>query len=298
MYAERISSFIHTHSLTHSGMETHMMRRTDLAAFLRGGEILYNNVLYAAAQDLDIWSPLVHHSTRCHALSELRRGLSDWVEYYDGFTVPQEEMGEYRNGLYRCEIMDIDRHKRGDKALFSFPLFLGMVADVTHGKYCKGANMQFFELGIVHPNRYHCVQFPCTPDTLFAMRLVYLLERFLYRFVAGDHSSLKNHVPMHKFRFEVTGEHGPIATRRRMVLADAVMARWTDAKSHEPHIKSKCKWPGDIVAACLGLIVHTLQIPDVTFGFMAIPELIYFAACDHEVLVVSPTVKLEIHKCT
>ena len=75
-------------------METHMMRRTDLAAFLRGGEILYNNVLYAAAQDLDIWSPLVHHSTRCHALSELRRGLSDWVEYYDGFTVPQEEMGD------------------------------------------------------------------------------------------------------------------------------------------------------------------------------------------------------------
>ena len=102
---------IHTHSLTQGSMETHMMRRTDLAAFLRGGEILYNHVPYAAAQDLDIWSPLVHHSTRCHALSELRRGLSDWVEYYDGFTVPPEEMEEYRNGLYRCEIMDMDRHK-------------------------------------------------------------------------------------------------------------------------------------------------------------------------------------------
>ena len=232
---------IHTHSLTQGSMETHMMRRTDVAAFLRGGEILYNHVLYAAAQDLDTWSPLLHHSTRCHALSELRRGLWDWVEYYDGFTVPPEEMGEYRNGLYRCDIMDIDGHKRGDKALFSFPLFLEIVADVTHGKYCRGANMQCFELGIVHPNRYHCVHFPCTPDTLFAMRLVYLLERFLYGFVADGHSSLKNHVPMHKCRFEVTGEHGPIATRRRMVLADAVMARWTDAKSHEPHIKSKCK---------------------------------------------------------
>ena len=89
-----------------------------------------------------------------------------------------------------------------------FPLFLGKVADVTHGKYCKGANTQFFELGIVHPNPYHCVPFPCTPDTLLAMRLVYLLERFLYRFVADGHSSLKNHVSMHKFRFEVTDEHG------------------------------------------------------------------------------------------
>ena len=84
--------------------------------------------------------------------------------------------------------------------------------------------MQFFELGIVHPTRYHCVQFSCTPDTLFAMRLVYLLERLWYRFVADGYSSLKNHVPMHKFRFEVTSEHRPIATRRRMVLADAVMA--------------------------------------------------------------------------
>ena len=279
-------------------METYMMRRTDLAAFLRGGEILYNHILYAAAEDLDIWSPLVHHSTRCHALSELRRGLSDGVEYYDGFTVPPEEMEEYRNGMYRCEIMDIDGHKNGDKAHFSFPLFLGTVEDVTRGKYCRGATMQFFELGIVRPDRYHCVQFPCTRDTLFAMRLVYVLERFLYRFVADGHSSLKNHVPMHKYRFEVTREHGPIATKRRMVLADGVMARWTGAKSREPHIKSKRKWPGDIVAACLGLLVHTLQIPDVTFGFMAIPELIYFAACDHEVLVVSPTVVLGIHNST
>ena len=63
--------------------------------------------------------------------------------------------------------------------------------------------------------------------------LVYLLERFLYQFVADGHRSLKNHVPMHKIRFEETGEHGPIATGRRMVLADAVMARWTDAKSHK-----------------------------------------------------------------
>ena len=65
------------YTLTQGSMETYMMRRTDFAAFLTGGEILYNHRPYTAAKDLDIWSPLVHHSTRCHALSELRRGLSD-----------------------------------------------------------------------------------------------------------------------------------------------------------------------------------------------------------------------------
>ena len=95
------------------------------------------------------------------------------MEYYDGFLVPPEEMEEYRNGMYKCEIIDIDRHKNGDKPQFLFLLFLGTDGDSTHGKYCRGVNMQFYELGIVRPERYHCVQFPCTSYTLFTMRLVY-----------------------------------------------------------------------------------------------------------------------------
>ena len=110
-------------------------------------------------------------------------------------------MKEFRYGVYGCEIIDIDGHKNRDKPQLSFPLFVGTNGDITQGKYCSGMNMYFYELGIVRPDHYRCVEFPCIPDTLFAMRRVYLVERVLDLFAVDGLSSLENYVPMQKYRF-------------------------------------------------------------------------------------------------